>query len=50
VEEYAAVGLRTLLIGYRYVPEAEYKDWARQLVKAEQSTTDRDKEVGLVQE
>lgn len=50
VEAYAEVGLRTLLIGCRYVPEEEYVDWLDRYTLASQSTGDRDKEVGLVSE
>ena len=50
MDEYALVGLRTLLIAYKYVDEEFYQKWVERLTKAEQTTGDRDKEVGEVQE
>jgi len=35
VERYAAVGLRTLLIAYRYVEENEYNEWLQRYIRAE---------------
>lgn len=50
VEKYAEVGLRTLLVAYRYVEEDHYKQWLEKYTKASQSTGDREKEIGLVAE
>jgi magnesium-transporting ATPase (P-type) len=50
VDEYAEVGLRTLLIAYKYVEEDDYKKWLAKYTIAEQSTGDREKELGLVAE
>jgi len=50
VDEYAEVGLRTLLIAYKYVEENEYQEWLAKYTLAEQSTGDREKELGLVAE
>lgn len=50
VEKYAEVGLRTLLIAYKYIDEDYYEEWLEKYTKASQSTGDREKEVGLVAE
>lgn len=46
VERYAEVGLRTLLVAYRYVEEDFYNEWLQKFMKASQSTGDREKEIG----
>ena len=38
LERYAEVGLRTLLIAYRYIPENEYQKWSIKFKHAESST------------
>lgn len=50
VERYAEVGLRTLLVAYKYVPEEDYQDWLKKYMTAAASTGDRDKEIGAVAE
>lgn len=41
VNDFATEGLRTLLYGYRYIEEAEYKDWKKIYLDASTSLVDR---------
>lgn len=50
VERYAEVGLRTLLIGYKYVEEETYQEWLKKYTQASASTGDREKEIDAVAE
>jgi len=50
VDSYAEVGLRTLLIAYKYVEEDEYTSWLAKYTMAEQTTGDREKELDAVAE
>ncbi len=45
LEKYAEVGLRTLLISYKYVEEEVYMQWCQQYKIASSSTQNRDKEI-----
>lgn len=44
------MGLRTLLVAYKYVPESDYSAWLAKYSQAAASTGDREKEVGAVAE
>jgi len=50
VERYAEVGLRTLLVAFRYVDEEFYSQWLEKFIVASASTGDREKEIGKVAE
>lgn len=43
LEAYAEVGLRTLLVAYRYIDEDFYQDWVTKFKDAENSMTNKDK-------
>ena len=43
LENYADVGLRTLLIAYKYVDEEFYQQWLVKFKEAESSTQNREK-------
>nr|GMC59364.1 probable phospholipid-transporting ATPase 8 [Ipomoea batatas] len=42
IKQYAEAGLRTLVIAYRELGEEEFKSWEKELLKAQDSETDRD--------
>lgn len=46
LERYAEVGLRTLLIAYKYVDEDFYQKWLQKFKTASASTVARDKLIG----
>lgn len=50
VDQYADVGLRTLLVAWKYVDESFYQEWDVKYTKAMQSTGDREKECDAVAE
>jgi len=50
LEKYAEIGLRTLLISYKYVDENFYKKWLESYKKASASTQNRDQLVATCQE
>jgi phospholipid-translocating ATPase len=45
LEKFAEVGLRTLLISYKYIDEEVYKQWCQGFKIACASTHNRDKEI-----
>lgn len=45
LETMANAGLRTLLVGYRYLDEEEYFDWSRTYDAASSAVRDRDEEM-----
>ena len=44
------LGLRTLCLGYRIVPEEEYQTWSARYEKAQTTLVDRDAQVDAVSE
>lgn len=42
LEKYAEVGLRTLLIAYKYIDEDFYKVWVEKFKSAQSSTVNRE--------
>ncbi len=50
LERYAEVGLRTLLVAYRYVNEDFYAKWVQKFKDAESSTQNREKKIGKAAE
>lgn len=44
------MGLRTLLVAWKYVDEEFYAKWLEKFTKAQQSTGDREKEIDAVAE
>jgi len=46
LEKYAEVGLRTLLIAYKYIDEDFYQQWVEKFKTASSSTVNRDKLIG----
>lgn len=46
LERYAEIGLRTLLIAYKYIDEDSYAEWLAKFKAAESSTHNRDQQIG----
>lgn len=46
LEQYAEVGLRTLLIAYKYIDEDFYKKWVQKFKAAQTSTVNREQLIG----
>lgn len=45
LDEFASIGLRTLVLAMRKLPEATYQEWAAELEKANADTVNRDQRV-----
>lgn len=46
LDKYAEVGLRTLLIAYKYIDESFYSEWVERFKEAETSATEREALIG----
>jgi len=45
LDQYAEIGLRTLLIAYKFIGQLDYEQWAVKFREAETSLGDRDAEI-----